>query len=236
MQSFVNHPTGTCVCLINGENRCCYANIGASIHFEVNFLRGIDLIEFNVTASKQIFYVEGFFVTGHRFSVCKYIVDDICKASAGRRIFATNLSAEYLIENHSEEIKYLAENATILFGNCDEFNKLAEMYQMNSATDVISYLQSKRTNGAEKIIICTQGAESILYSSSNSQTCREFHIEKVPKEEIQDTTGCGDAFVAGFFYAFLRNQAIDRCITKGAEVARKKITSVGANIQNQHKQ
>lgn len=192
LQAFKNHPTGTCVCLISAENRCCYANIGASIHFEVEYLRGLNLIEFNDAALSQIFYVEGFFITGHRFSVCEYIVDEICKPSAGRRIFATNLSAEYLIENHSTQIKYLAEHATILFGNRDEFNKLAEFYQMNDAKDVIAHLFGKKSEGGEKIIICTQGAESVLYSSS-SENCqnKEFHIKPVPKEKIVDTTGCG---------------------------------------------
>lgn len=40
----------------------------------------------------------------------------------------------------------------------------------------------------------------------------------------------GDSFVAGFFYAYLRNEPIHRCIAKGAEVARQKITSIGANF------
>lgn len=197
-------------------------------------MRGLDLIESNVTASSnQIFYVEGFFITGHRFSVCKYIVDELCLSSAGQRLFATNLSAEYIIENHSEQMKYLAENATILFGNRDEFDKLAEIYQMNSAKDVIAHFFSTKPKNGEKIIICTQGAKSVLYSSS-AEMCqnKEFHIEAVPKEKILDTTGCGDSFVAGFFYAFLRHEPIERCIAKGAEVARKKITSIGANFQN----
>lgn len=40
----------------------------------------------------------------------------------------------------------------------------------------------------------------------------------------------GDSFVAGFFYAYLRNEPIRCCIAKGAEVARQKITSIGANF------
>lgn len=227
LQVFDSYATGTCICLINKENRCCYANIGASIYFEKEFVEGQNIIE---TLHKQIFYIECFFITGHRFSVCKYIVEDLCQSSNGLRIFATNLSAEYLIENHPEEIKYLVENATILFGNRDEFNKLAESYHMSCGTDVIAHLiNSKKTN--DKIIICTQGSESVLYSQSSKMIVNEeFHFDVVPKEKIIDTTGCGDAFVAGFFYDFLRNKGMMDCVAKGVDVALKKITSIGGTF------
>lgn len=236
LQSFDNHPTGTCVCLINKENRCCYANIGASIYFEKEYFQSQNLIEHSSQHSSemhpQIFYIEGFFITGQRFSVCKYIVDEVCQSSGGARIFATNLSAEYLIENHPNQIKYLAESASILFGNRDEFNKLAESYQMSRAEDVISHLISKKSEAIkDKIIVCTQGAGCVLYSSSSQMLVNKaFHFDPVAKEKIKDTTGCGDAFVAGFFYAFLRNQSIANCIANGVDIALKKLTSVGGTF------
>lgn len=227
LQSFDTHATGTCVCLINKENRCCYANIGASFYFEKEFFQGQNLIE---TLHKQIIYIEGFFITGNRFSVCKYMVDEVCQPFACSKMFATNLSAEYLIENHPEQIKYLAENATILFGNNDEFNKLAEAYKMSGAENVIAHLITSKST-EEKIIICTQGAGSILYSQSSKMIVNEeFRFYAVPKEKIIDTTGCGDAFVAGFFYAFLRNKAIVDCVANGVEIALKKITSIGGTF------
>lgn len=198
LQSFERYPTGTCICLINKENRCCYANIGASIHFEKEYFLSQDLIEpHSEVAAKehrQIFYIEGFFITGYRFSVCEYIVD-VVQQSAGSRIFATNLSAEYLIENYPNQIKYLAESSSILFGNRDEFNKLAESYQMFRAEDVITHLINTKSKVIkDKIIICTQGAGSVLYSYSSSSQLfvnQEFLFDPVPKEKIIDTTGCG---------------------------------------------
>lgn len=236
LQIIEGQSTGTCVCLINKQNRSCYANIGASIHFNQEFLLTQDLIEppsLNQT-NGQIFYIEGFFITGDRFPFCKYIVDEVCKSSAGLRKLATNLSAEYLIGNHPEQMKYLAENATILFGNRDEFNKLAEIYQMSNVTDLIAHLMNeKSTETTDKIIICTQGSDSVLYSSRSERLVNKaFHFKAVPKDKIIDTTGCGDAFVAGFFYAFLRNESIERCVSKGVEVALRKITLVGGNFSN----
>lgn len=148
----------------------------------------------------------------------------------GSKIFATNLSAKYLIESRTSQIKYLAESASILFGNRDEYNKLAESYELTRAEDVISHLLNTKSKAIkDKIIICTQGAGSVLFSSSfQNQVNKEFHFDPVPKEKIIDTTGCGDAFVAGFFHAFLKNETVERCVAKGVEVALKKITSVGS--------
>lgn len=231
LQTFDSYPTGTCVCLINKENRCCYANIGASIHFQKEYLQSQHLVESAPNSHRQIFYIEGFFITGNRIAVCKYIVEKVHEL-AEQRIFATNLSAEYLIENHPNQIKYLAENASILFGNRDEFNKLAESYQLRHAEDIISHLINKKSKAIkDKVIVCTQGSASVLYSSSAEMLVnREFRFDPVPREKIIDTTGCGDAFVAGFFYAFLRNETTASCVAKGVEVALKKITSVGSTF------
>lgn len=234
LQIIDGQPTGTCVCLINKENRCCYANIGASIHFNKAFLLTQNVIEpytdLTLAAAKQIFYIEGFFITGDRFSLCKHIVDDICKPSQGLKLLATNLSAEYMIEHHSEQMKYLAEQSNILFGNRDEFNRLADIYRMSNANDLIAHLINSNANGnAIKIIVCTQGEDCVLYSTK-SQINKEFQFEAVPKSKIIDTTGCGDAFVAGFFYSYLRNEPVERCVGNGVEVALKKITSIGGTF------
>lgn len=233
LQVIKGQPTGTCVCLINKADRCCYANIGASIHFDREYLQSQSLIEQQADFPRQIFYIEGFFITGHRFSVCKYIIDEVCHTLPNNsRIFATNLSAEYLINDHPDEMKYLSENASILFGNYDEFGKLAEILGLTSTEAVIAHLiESKPKKINDKIIICTQGAEKILYSSSlQMYVNKEFHFESVPKEKIVDTTGCGDAFVAGFFYAFMRNEPTENCVAKGVEIAQRKITSIGGTL------
>lgn len=142
-----------------------------------------------------------------------------------------NLSAEYIVECHPEQMKYLVENANILFGNRDEFLKLAEIYQKNSIKELNAHLIDSDAM-RNKIIICTQGSESVLYSSrsQNLITHKEFAVEAVPKDKIIDTTGCGDSFVAGFFYAFIRDESIEQCVGKGIEVALKKLTSVGGTF------
>lgn len=243
LQVIDGKPTGKCVCLINKTDRCCYGNIAASIYFDKSYLLTQNIISPQIdlksdavavaAAAKQIFYIEGFFITnGERFSLCKYIVDDICKPSQGLKPLAVNLSAEYMVKNHSEQMKYLVEHSNILFGNRNEFNQLADIYRMSNAKDVIAHLiKSKSNENSIKIIVCTQGADCVLYSTE-SHINKEFHFEPVPKNKIIDTTGCGDAFVAGFFYAYLRQESIEQCVGNGVQVALKKLTSVGGTISN----
>lgn len=233
---FPNHSTGICVCLICKENRCCYANIGASIYFQKEFLQGklSTLTTPNIEAI-QVFYIESFFITGNRFSVCEYIINEVCQPSNGKKQLAINLSASYLIEKFPSQIKYLVEHSSILFGNKGEFLKLAEAYGMQSVEDILKYLIE--TSNHEKIIISTNGAESITYCYKHSDSdggemdiCKKYALDAVPVE-IVDTTGCGDVFVAGFFYAFLRSQSLENCIKNGVDVANKKIQTIGGSLK-----
>lgn len=180
------------------------------------------------TAAKQIFYIESFFITGERFALCKYIVDDVCVSSNGLRLLAVNLSAKYLIKHHPNQIKYLVEHSNILFGNRGEFNRLADIYRISNINELFSHLISNNNN-ATKVIVCTQGSDCVLYSTAGEMG-KEFHFEALPKNKIIDTTGCGDAFVAGFFYAYLRDQSIEQCVSNGVNVALMKITSVGGTF------
>lgn len=253
-------PTGACVCLVNKENRCCYANIGASIYFQKKLLQEKvpELTQAppptspTVTAlpattlsllPSQIFYVEGFFVTGDRYPVCKYIFEELCKKSNnGYKILASNLSAVYMIEDYPNEMKYLAERSSLLFGNIDEFRKLADIYQMAEVDDLIYHLLTKPNLSRGKVIICTRGPESVFYSCAGDSTVkerndktemylnREYQFEPVAPERVVDTTGCGDAFVAGFLYDYLRGESIGKCVAKGVEVASSKITYVGGSL------
>lgn len=220
--------TGTCICLIEDDNRCCYANIGASIRFEKRFLQeNIKNILDEDIQRQQIFYIESFFITGNRFTICQYIFDEICKQS---KIVAINLGATYLIEQYPLEMRYLAERSTILFGNRQEFLKIAHLFEQTDVKGVMQYLIEKSQN--EKLIVCTNGGGDVefSYKNSNGIHCGVVQSVALPIDQIIDTTGCGDAFVAGFFYDYLQGLEVEDCIKKGVEIASRKIRLIGGSI------
>lgn len=223
-----NCSTGTCVCLIEGDSRCCYANIGASIRFEKSFLQQNLINMIDKDLRQQIFYIESFFITGNRFTICQYISEEICKQS---KILAINLSATYLIEQHPAEIKYLAERSTILFGNHEEFMQIAHLFEQTDVKSVLQHLIDSSQN--EKLIVCTNGGSDVEFCHRNPNGIHSGVVQSVvlPMDQIIDTTGCGDAFVAGFFDGYLQAHKIEDCIKRGVEIASRKIRLVGGSAQ-----
>lgn len=175
---------------------------------------------------QHIFYIESFFITGNRFSICQYIFEEICKQS---KTVAINLSATYLIEQYPLEIKYLAERSTILFGNREEFLKIAPSFDQIDVKDVMEYLVKNSQN--EKLVVCTNGGSDIEFCYKNSTGIHSGVVESVvlPMDQIIDTTGCGDALVAGFFDGYLQEQKIEDCIKRGVEVASRQIRLIGGS-------
>lgn len=51
---------------------------------------------------------------------------------------------------------------------------------------------------------------------------------RIPERDIQDTTGAGDAFAAGFLFGFLREKGLEECGLLGDTVAQLCIRKVGA--------
>jgi sugar/nucleoside kinase (ribokinase family) len=55
-----------------------------------------------------------------------------------------------------------------------------------------------------------------------------------PVDEVRDTTGAGDAFVAGFLSAVLENADAVEAVEAGHNLARKVLTEPGATLTNDH--
>jgi sugar/nucleoside kinase (ribokinase family) len=56
----------------------------------------------------------------------------------------------------------------------------------------------------------------------------EIESEKVSPESPLETTGAGDAFVAGFLFGFLRGKRIEECGLLGDVMASFTINEIGA--------
>ena len=232
-------PTGRSVCLAYKDKRCCLANIGASSKFNKSFLQ--DNTSRIVSLQPQVFYIEGYFITADRFSICQTIFESMCKPNA-KALFACNLSSSYVINDFPTEMKYFAENSDILIGNASEFEKLREIYDFPESVGTITHFMdfhARKNAGKWKIIILTRGADGVSYycqEPGGERFTDEYPVERIAQELIVDTTGCGDAFVAGFFTELnpkcIQRQTLRECIGRGAETALRKLRFAGGNLTN----
>lgn len=231
LQIHVTEPTGTCICLIHNEDRCCYANIGASKHFQANDTL-TDKLEAVVNSDENaVVYIEGFFLT-ERSQVCRSIVQQFSARNSNITL-AVNLSAPYLVENNIADVNFLVEQADIVFGNKDEFEVLAKCNQINTVIEFIYSMNENLNGGRKKVIVITDGKQPIeIYSLTSNESFKweTLDVRVVKQQDVVDTTGAGDAFVAGFFHAFLRQETIRDCVNFGMDVAVRKLKNVGAHL------
>lgn len=222
-------PTGLCIAFINGPHRALVAHLGAATKYSLK-----DLQSESETLSKvDIIYIEGFFIT-HRYDVCDRI-SSICEEQ--NKLFVLNIGGKYLVPTHGKQLQLLAKKCDILFGNKEEYEALGSLLDLpdgipSTAENVALYLnkvKEQRSNLMHKIIVVTDNLKPILCVSGN-QVIERFPVPKIDSKEVIDTTGAGDAFVAGFLVAFVKKKCILECLDEGCWTAGQIIRRVGCSL------
>jgi sugar/nucleoside kinase (ribokinase family) len=77
------------------------------------------------------------------------------------------------------------------------------------------YMRRLRESGRE-LVVCTRGADGALALTADE---RWLEIPAEPVENVVDTNGAGDAFLAGTVFGELSGASIDRSLEIGARVA-----------------
>ena len=80
----------------------------------------------------------------------------------------------------------------------------------------------------ERLAIVTCGSSGAICATRTD--CWEFPIEKLPPHQVKDTTGAGDAFLAGFISQLLSCRPLDACVATGQQTARAVITQTGCRL------
>lgn len=226
--------TGTAVCLIYNENRCAFASIAAAQYVPDKSVVLATLDTYLTVNQPQIVYIEGFFITASRWPICQTIYDRISGHGSPTTTFAVNLSSKYIISQNPIEMQWLADCADLMFGNAGEFSQLAKIHLYDSVAELMDAL-AKKHGSRKKIAAITNGSKSIdVYCKSETDDRMDrktFVVPLMEAEQLVDTTGAGDAFVAGFCYEFIRDGAIEECVQTGIQVALKKIGKVGGSLE-----
>ncbi len=192
----------------DGE-RTMQTYLGACITMDVNDLEE-DLIR-----DAKILYLEG------------YVWD----TPAGREIFQTacamarqhgtkvslSLSDPWFVDRHRDDLhSFVRQNVDILLGNEEEATSLFKVNNLYDAVDIIDSICP--------VAAVTRGAEGSIIAYKN-----EWHeVAAEPVTKVEDTTGAGDLYAAGFLYGWAQGMDPRACGQLGSIAAAEIISHLGA--------
>ena len=201
-------PTGTCLILITPDSErtmCTFLGTAGKIN------------EKDVSASiideAEITFLEG------------YLWDEgepkkaFDKAILLSKKVAMSLSDLFCVDRHKKNfLNLVRNNLDIIFGNEQEMMSLINKKSFN---DVISFSKEIKKN-----IVITRGEKGAI--AVKNEKVFECKAKKIIK--INDLTGAGDLFAAGYLHGVINNLSVEESLQTGTDLSAKVIQKVGARI------
>jgi sugar/nucleoside kinase (ribokinase family) len=201
-------PTGTCLILVTPDTErtmCTYLGTAGKINEND--------ININNVKKSEIILLEG------------YLWDEgdpkkaFDKAINYANKIAMTLSDQFCVDRHKSHFLNLVKNKLdIVFANEQEITALIDAKNFD---EIISF--SKQLN---KLVIITRGEKGSL--AIDGKEVIEQEIQQNLK--IEDLTGAGDLFAAGFLHSYANNLSTKACLEKGTEMSSKVIQQIGARL------
>jgi len=225
-------PTGRCAALIVDKERTLVTSLAAAELYKVEHLRTNPDVQ-QALANAKVFYSEGFFTTVSPAA----LIDLGKRALAEGKHFMFNISAPFLPNFFWNDMSKVIEYVDYLFCNETEAGTVAKKMQWADADNLEAVAQNicalPRAEGAKtgRTVVITHGAqETIVCGAATGGKIRRFSPIKCSSDQIKDTNGAGDCFVAGFISQFIQGADLDVCIAAAHYCAWKVIQQVGCTL------
>jgi len=218
-------PTGTCAALIHGGERALVANLAAANNFKESHLDTPKSKE--IVAAAQYYYSAGFFLTVSTESLVRVAEEMVAKNG----VVCVNLSAPFIVDFFTDNLNKAIEYADFLFGNESEAAAFAKKNgkDENDLQAAALYAASLPKKGSRpRTVVFTQGSQNTLVACEGKVTV--YPVDPLPKEQLVDTNGAGDAFVGGFLSQLVQNKSMDDCVKAGHWAARQIIQTSGTTL------
>jgi len=209
-------PTGTCACLINGNERSLCTNLNAANNYKETHLQKPE--NWKLCEGAKIIYSAGFFITVSPPSI-KLASEQAMKGGA---LYCMNLSAPFLMMVPPFKACFVETmpKVDILFGNETEAQAWADSEGWD--TKDIKFIATRLSlipgvKARKRTVVITQGCDSTIVCING--TCTEYPVIVLPKEKLVDTNGAGDSYVGGFLAALSKGLDMAACCKAGAHAA-----------------
>ena len=201
-------PTGSCLILITPDSeRTMCAFLGTAGKISDRDIKSNDLKKAEITFLEGYLWDEG---------EPKKAFD---KAINNSNKVAMSLSDLFCVERHKEQFIDLVKNRLdIVFANEQEILSLIDSEKFD---DAINFAKEIKKN-----IVITRGKGGAI--AVNNQEVIECKAKENLK--INDLTGAGDLFAAGYLHGVINNMGISESLKQGTELSAKIIQKIGARI------
>ena len=203
-------PTARCMIFVTPDaQRTMQTYLGACVEL------GPEDINAETVSEAQVTYLEGYLWDPPRAKEAFLKAADIAH-SADKQV-SLSLSDPFCVGRHREDFLDLIEgHIDILFANEDELMALYQTDDFDAAVRAV--------NGHCGIAAVTRGAQGSVIIAGDQQI--EIQAEKV--EKVEDTTGAGDSFAAGFLFGVTKGFDLETSGRLGSVLAAEVISHVGA--------
>jgi adenosine kinase len=219
-------PTGTCAVLVNGGERSLVANLAAANNFKKSHLESDTAKQ--IYESAEIYYIAGFFLTVSVESLTT-IADHAVEKN---KTFCLNLSAPFIIDFFGDQVATALPYADYLFCNESEAEAYGKKQGWGDDLKEVALklaASEKKNTSRERVVVFTQGDKCTIVATEGKIT--EYPVDPLPKEQLVDTNGAGDAFVGGFLAQLVQGKGIEDAVKAGHYAARFIIQQSGCTIE-----
>lgn len=203
-------PTARCLIFVTPDaERTMQTFLGACVEL------GPDDVSEDLIASAKVVYLEGY-LWDPPLAKEALLKAALSARGAGRKVAFTTSDAFCVGRYREEFLELIEKHVDILFANESELLSLFEV------TDFDEALQ--RLRGKVEIAALTRSEKGSVIIRGD-----EVHVIDAEKvEKVVDSTGAGDAYAAGFLYAYTQGKDLHACGRLGGMLAAEVISHYGA--------
>ncbi|RME97048.1 MAG: adenosine kinase, partial [Alphaproteobacteria bacterium] len=176
---------------------------------------GPEDIDAGLIAASQVIYLEGYLFDKEEAKTAFHHAARLARA-AGRKV-ALTLSDAFCVDRHREDFLALVRGGVdILFANEAE---IMALYQLNSFEEAASAVRAEA-----EIAVLTRSEQGSVIVAGNET----ISVPAEPVSQVEDVTGAGDLYAAGFLYGLTRGRDLESCGRLGSLAASEVISHIGA--------